>query len=275
MATLYAGIWVGEFGWELFCWQGYLRKLAKKYDNCVVACRAGHEMLYEDFAETMPHYIESEECDMWQCKGYKSKTFPQCFDRMQKPQDVWIKPSDVVVRYDHTHKLDSNPPFNKFKEQEFVKYGSKPEKTYDIVFHARSKKNKVNAGMNSDYRNWTEEKWNSLVKMFPEKTFACIGTEKSALHVAGDDLRGSSLRNVCDVLSQAKVIVGPSSGPIHLAALCGTPQVIWYGDPYDESNEQRYKKDWNPFDAPVEIIRSKDWTPSAENVAKAIRKIIK
>ena len=32
---LLAGPWVGEFGWELFCWQGFLRKLSKQYDKVI------------------------------------------------------------------------------------------------------------------------------------------------------------------------------------------------------------------------------------------------
>ena len=34
--TLIAGPWVGEFGWELFAWHGYVRTLAKQYDRIII-----------------------------------------------------------------------------------------------------------------------------------------------------------------------------------------------------------------------------------------------
>ncbi len=33
---LLAGPWVGEFGWELFCWQGHLRRISKNYNKTIV-----------------------------------------------------------------------------------------------------------------------------------------------------------------------------------------------------------------------------------------------
>ena len=33
MKTLIAGPWVGEFGWELAAWQGYIRALSKNFDH--------------------------------------------------------------------------------------------------------------------------------------------------------------------------------------------------------------------------------------------------
>lgn len=33
MKTLLASHWVGEFGWELFGWQGHLRRISKEYDK--------------------------------------------------------------------------------------------------------------------------------------------------------------------------------------------------------------------------------------------------
>ena len=46
------GAWVGEFGWELFNWQGYVRHICEinDFDNVVIGTRASNCFLYQDFA---------------------------------------------------------------------------------------------------------------------------------------------------------------------------------------------------------------------------------
>ena len=51
MKTLIAGPWVGEFGWELFAWQGYLRALSRKFDKTIIISRTASKALYDDFAD--------------------------------------------------------------------------------------------------------------------------------------------------------------------------------------------------------------------------------
>ena len=48
---LLAGPWVGEFGWELFVWQAYIRSLSEIYDETYVICRKSSEPLYKDFTD--------------------------------------------------------------------------------------------------------------------------------------------------------------------------------------------------------------------------------
>jgi len=274
MAILYAECWVGEFGWELFCWQGYLRKLSRKYDETFVACRHGHEPLYQDFATTVSEDVASEDCDMWQCKGYKHRPFEEIFKRSMRKQDRFISTRSPVLRYDHTHKLNKDPLFARFKDQEFVQLGEKRAGGYDVVIHARRKTNKVNAGMSSNYRNWSPQKWEHLTQKFKGLRIAHIGTRKGALQAIGDDLRGVNLKLVSNVLASSKVLISASSGPVHLAALCGCPTVTWFGDPYDESNKNRFLKDWNPFETPVTVKYVPDWQPSAKWVSENMKQYL-
>lgn len=270
MKSLYAGPWVGEFGWELFCWQGHLRHKSKGFDQCFVACKRGHEVLYKDFAQTFPLEVSCEEADMWDCKGYQPPKFEQIFKRSLNKNDVYYPSKKAVLRYDHTHRLDNEPIFARFKEQEFVLYGERRKSDYEIIIHARNKQNKVNAGMNSNYRNWSKDKWKQLVKSIGPDKVACIGTKKGSLYVGGKDLRGISLKKLCDILANAKVIVGPSSGPIHLASLCKCPQITWYGSPY-KNNEIRYMCDWNPFKVNVEVFEDEQWDIPINLVQKSLK----
>lgn len=56
--TVFFGPWVGEFGWELLYWQGWVRGLARtiyKDARIVVASYPGRHPLYPDATEFWPH----------------------------------------------------------------------------------------------------------------------------------------------------------------------------------------------------------------------------
>ena len=63
--TLFAGPFLGEFGWELLCWQGFVRKVSRRYKTVIVYCPEGREALYRDFADRIiPHSFRgTAECD--------------------------------------------------------------------------------------------------------------------------------------------------------------------------------------------------------------------
>ena len=84
------------------------------------------------------------------------------------------------------------------------------------------------------------------------------------------DLRGRPIEQTCGLLRKAKVVVGPSSGPLHLASLTGCPQVVWTSNP--KQNYSRYKYCWNPFYTDVEMIEND--SPTYDEVLSRIEKVI-
>ena len=48
MKTLIAGPWSGEFGWELFAWQAYIRSLSKYFEKTTIICRENSQYLYSN-----------------------------------------------------------------------------------------------------------------------------------------------------------------------------------------------------------------------------------
>ena len=48
---LLAGPWVGEFGWELFCWHAYVRALSEHYDETICVSTPHSEFMYKDFCD--------------------------------------------------------------------------------------------------------------------------------------------------------------------------------------------------------------------------------
>jgi hypothetical protein len=147
------------------------------------------------------------------------------------------------------------PKRYKYKGKYF-KYGN-PNHKKDILVHARgcSKKSAIN------YKNWEKIKVDA----------GYIGTNEDKCF--GEDLRNIELQELMDIIAGAKVVVGCSSGVIHLAMACGTPVIVW-GDNrtyFGETLEKRYKETWNPFKVDVKWINSNDWQPEPEEIVNACR----
>jgi len=80
-------------------------------------------------------------------------------------------------------------------------------------------------------------------------------------------------------MSNAKVIVGESSGPLHLASLCACPQVVITHAIKEDSldgkrNRDRYETLWNPFRTPVTVLDRWGWNPKVGAVAEAVERYL-
>lgn len=266
-----AGPFIGEFGYELFDWQAYLRTISKQFDRMIISSRPGHEALYADFCyEFRPYYATTPAC-------IGRKNFREALpDKVAR--DVFADLVDPRIP-----KLNGGQAFVNIKPT-FIKYGtSTPGTGYDVVFHARAIKieEKTRLGLSphmrglKEARNWAPASWYTLAHLLPGLRICSIGAVDSALAIPGtDDLRGMSLAKLVNILASSKVTVGPSSGAMHLATLCGCPQVVWFNQDQAAGPAQlmkRYKTDWNPFNTYVEAIPD-TWQPTPERVADAIRR---
>jgi hypothetical protein len=252
MIKILAKPWVGEFGWELFGWQAYLRTIAKS-NELIVCVKKGKEALYQDFAHKiiLCNFDTSDEnLYMGNVTNYDDSHY-----------------NEHPEQYKHQLLIDPLDPFSYFfVPPTFISYGiASQEKKYDILYHARTT-TKLATGI----RNWSTKKWEELLSKFSGKSVAAIGTQDESEHIAGDDLRGIPLSELVDFLSSSTVLIGPSSGPMHLGALCGIPQVVWtqsvYAPAIKGTNKDRYETIWNPFNIDVQVIEQNDWDPSVETV---------
>lgn len=262
--TLYAGPFVGEFGHELFAWQGRLRHLSKQYNQTIVACKAGQEYLYHDFASYLTIDLSNLDAFKWRCQSFQTPSFSDVFGHALPENATWLPPNKPLIDYHW------NQPETIWPEQSFFRYGQNldgpPSLEWDIAFHARSRSR-------NPERNWPPDRWEQLVDTLDEiglNGYTIGGTDSA--YVAGDDMRGVSLQETCNLLARTALIVGPASGPIHLANLCGCAALTWYGTPYDERNHKRFLTDWNidPAAPNVLPLYVPDWLPSAEEIADAV-----
>jgi len=165
-----------------------------------------------------------------------------------------------------------NYPKNYRPNGEYYRYG-RPENCeffFDCLIHARgiSRKSSIN------YKRWDELL--ALIKKMPV-TCAVIGSTEDYRPGSLFDLRGIELQKLMNLISRAKLVVGVSSGLMHLAAACGTDLVVW-GDRrtyFGETLEQRYKVTWNPFNVKVGWVAADNFQPEPEAIAEQIKEIYK
>lgn len=256
MSTLLAGPWWGEFGWEVATWIPAVRSFSRSFDRTVIICKKGHEYLYQDFADACICNDKKGLPDRWLLNGKKVQMLQEI--RTLFPTGVILLPRENVC--------------SKGK-REYIKYGMKCEDyAYDLVIHARAQ-----TKYNQRSWNWPVPRYRKLLNELNLKKVCSIGTV--AQHIEGtEDLRGISIGKLCNILASSKAFLSPSSGPAHLASLCGCPHVIMTSDTWQKSikgtNKDRYKKIWNPFGTPCKVLDKHNWQPPVKVVVKAVEKFL-
>lgn len=267
---LLVGPWIGEFGWELFTWQGFVRRISRDYDKIIVVGKRGNKFLYEDFLnEYVPIDLPPDVLsDSWFCRDKNMRIISTDFV------------NDMIKNIEYTERLNPatvcNGMFlmggdgiarfnNNFINQDFVKYKSNTiNKNFDIVIHPRSKPLGVD-------RNWNKENWQELVNFLKKRyTIAVVGNNEAFMLDDVVDYRNSPIEDTVSLFNRTKLVVGQSSGPLHLASLCGTRHLVWS----EEYNRNRYIKYWNPFNTPVYFYSEMGWNPTPEFIYNKIIEIL-
>ena len=236
-------------------WIPALRRMAKNYDTRIVVCPVGHGYLYRDFATRIEEVRVVGKADRWLCNG-KCPTMPKRFKKKYKG-------STIVTPNEH---LCMNA------KRKYIRYGTGQYESL-VLIHARAL-----TRYNSTNRNWPKKKYAAMLKELGTPLAASIGT--NAHHIKGTaDLRNIEIEDLCNFMSSAKLVVGPSSGPMHLAALCGAPAVVWTDDSWQKSingtNKDMYKTKWNPFKTKVKVIEGKTWNAKTKDVVEAAKKVMR
>jgi len=219
-----------------------------------VNCQEGHEELYRDFADKiiavpMEGSIERDCQNCWvdgirvRREGYGPKA---------------IYPDDVQYFWEPGDPTAPPIPTSRSKYHQYGS-GDTKEKMNLIAFHARMCETK------QPERNWPKVKWDKLAAnmLKGDLRIASIGHKDQSIHVQGtEDMRGVSLAELTEILSNCRTCYGPSSGPLHLANHCGTDVVWWSANKKDV---RRYGSAWNPFEMNNRQAKT-GWNPTVEQV---------
>ena len=260
MSKLLAGHDIMEMGWNICTWIPAIRYLARAYKETIVVCKPGHEYLYRDFATGFEHYKAEGRTGLYGWY-FRDKSI-----KMPRRIKAKYKGAKIVVP---DKKICTKAP------RKYFKYGQHDRGLeYDLVIHARSE-----VKFNRDNRNWPVGRYMKVLNALRNEKYisACsIGTKKGAYHIPGtQDLRGIEIEHLCNVLASSKLCIGVSSGPMHLASLCGCPHVVWTDNHYQKAikgtNKDRYKTLWNPFGTRCKVIDKYGWRPGINAVYDKIK----
>lgn len=251
---LFAGPYVGEFGHEIHCWQAYVRAQSRRYERTYVAAREGHEALYEDFAYRFVPITTTGRPDRHELlHGTVTVMGPRPSGRY----DV-LRPGKVLVDW------SSGAPF--VAGQEHVSF-DRNRMRQGVVACARWLLSR------SPKRNWAKDNWEKLsrqiAKEHREVTSFAGHPDGSASCDTGVNVRSTRVAVLIEILSAAKLAIGPSSGALSMALLTNTPVIVWSGNEKDDS---RWHQFWNPFG--VEVYFLPTWQPTVQQVMTAVKDMI-
>lgn len=251
--TLYAGPWHGEFGWELCGWNPAVRRVAEAYDRVVVASHCGSEYLYEFADEFVP--LEAYGWSMWTGQPRKPVPNPPRADRYLHPREVLGAGGARLDKEFSRAWRRLAPP--------------KPVRVADVLCAFRPPKRHISKPQANAMKCYPAEMCEELIGLLLScgLSVACYGGPDNWCFPGAADMRGLPLADQCSALAAAKCAVGPSSGTMHLASLCGCPHVTWYAPATHPGLHRRYELDWNPFGTRVRFLPGKP--PSAREVAVA------
>jgi ADP-heptose:LPS heptosyltransferase len=260
-----------EFGWHLQ-FVARARYKAQEYEHVIVHCEEPFRYLYEDFAhEIITYPVKHGLRDRW----FYNKTEPKYSN------DVAGIHAMLKAKYGTIKLFHPNESRCRRKEAKWFKYGQESiVPKHSILIHARNlSKTRYYDKRLGINRNWPGEKWTEFVSQMGGKGLTFVGSETGSRYFGLSDemadMRDMPLKSLCGLMTNSKVIVGESSGPLHLAALCGCSVVVWTHRKREVSlgghtNRDRYERIWNPLNTPVTVLDKWGWCPPVDEVVKAV-----
>lgn len=236
------GPWLGEFGWELV-WQGECRGLAKEYDHAYVMTTEQNYYLYADFSNLIPlpwpNAIKKKSGIYADDHGLGTVEYARSIAKSINGCSL-IKPDDVFDPFSYQYVPSEN--------SQFIDYGSSKKNSYYCI-HAR------NRSLASE-RNWGARQWDELTEalLATGLKVVAIGGGESYCPVGAINNLGLDIRATMGVMKGARIVLGESSGPMHLAMLTASPVIVWWTGASDNVNKVRYETHWNFHGSPVATL---------------------
>ena len=264
---LVAGPWLGEFGWECFAWQAYVRAFSRNFDKTIIISQGNTEELYSDFADT---YLEFQPSAL---AGFTDGSTRQGYSynipdvkKILSINEIQLSNYNVKIVLPINLWTGGWLPTEDIKcgtmgilKPEYVKLGIRnPQVSKRVVFAARNRQHRCED-------NWKIESWQHLASQLTRDGYSIIsiGTKTDSLHVPGTiDKRGVSFGGVIDILNECDFVFGTTSGGTHISFLCETPQVVWS----KQENRLRNEIYWNPFASPILFLDKYSWHPPPDYV---------
>lgn len=268
MRILYCYPFYGELGWEIMNWAPHIRYICNSegpFDHRFAVVRAGREGLYNGLIDEFDVFCEHEDCtegnafvlhrpDAYE---YYNAHCSRCAEQILKLEQrghmvtsIRLPPKEYrYFRYKMRNRLFCvlNP------KSERLDYWRNIVDSSALVFSlrwiTRSTKKNTPKHLYRAAAEWAEKHGRQFITV--GKCDLPIDFEQRGLWL----INNTTLDDLLAIYHLCGMVVGSSSGTMHLAALTKTPHVVWGGGRNDV--RARYLKDWNPFNTLVYHLDNK------------------
>lgn len=261
IATVF-GPFLGEFGHEVRGWSPYIRAQiqANPGDNIVIFAYEGREPIYQEaigagavFVPMALDFLQDLKVNP-DCMGVIGPEKEAAYARSRQFLDNFMTRTYPGHQFDLVEPKDGmRYAMARAAEGVPIHFGlaDPPEATKPVIIGivARHRQEPNYVG-----RNYPTEKWEQVVRVInrrlgPEVAIRSIGADKVNRHIDGTQnclTTMDNVRGVLEAMEKCHMVVGESSGGMHLALAAARPCVV-----FGESRvHQRYIKD-NWFKAPL------------------------
>ena len=266
MKALLVPCFPGELGWELINYAPYVNYIysQKPYQEVHVVTRAGREAIYPMGTHFYPIDLSSKDSMGNNGPVASCNTLVQILSKRFKVKKIefplngctYVEPRSFI-------KYKANE--ENLKKWEHIKPNS-------VVLCIRGRRF-------GSHKNWNSSNWLSLCNYLLSLNLVPVitGIKES---IQFDIPTGcvnlwdqTSIGDLISIMQKSKLVIGQSTGPMHLAALCGIPHVVWGS----RRIQERYLDTWNPHKTMVEYHNcgKNDFNCSFEDIKPLIDKFCK
>ena len=277
MSTLVVGPFMGELGWELFSWEPYVRGLFlhNQHDKCVVYGTKGKSSLY-NFAEYRDIKIikEDSECNFI----HNAEEHRAELDTMLKTLVGRHKQEDGEFQFFWFNNLPRlNDPMYMGGRPDLIEMKDHHPKVFVNLTLSDKQKSICLCVRNrqlSDFRNWDFNNWYDLADKLKDicRVYVVGKIEEDGWEMPDGvvDLTNSTTIDDCiNIFGDMDLMVGGSTGLMHLASRMGKPHLVW-GVP---KNIERYGET-NWFGAKHFVYTDKSWMPAVDDIYPMIENFV-
>jgi ADP-heptose:LPS heptosyltransferase len=255
MKSLVVGPFFGELGFEVGYWLPFVRERVRRgrFEQVAVLCQQGHECLYS-FLRNPEFYpcVFSGKMDHAEGTGFRHATNKYYEEQLsaakalattlQKERSAFQLMPD---EWEDAVFIPRDPlPLRLYPEKRLLKEWAKALPERFVALSCRLYDRGVS-------KNSSLELLDELACGLRDRGYETVIVGVTAQEVPrfaeGLNLMNkTSLSALVAILSMADVVIGSSSGTLHLASACGTPHITWGGVNWGELTRKRYLETWNP-----------------------------
>lgn len=284
MKILYAYPYYGELGWYLFQWAPHIRHMHESkgpFDHSYSIVRTGYEGALSDIVDEFDLITEHEDCtegnafvlsrpDAYDFYKAHCKRCDKHVAKLQKSghEVVTVRLPLQTYRY-HRFKERHRKYVRLVGRQDYLDRWKDKIDSNAVILHARnisrSPKKNTRAELIDTVADWAESHGRQFVLVGKTSGYK-LQFKPRGLNLIDQ----TDLDDIIAIFNLGGLVVGSSSGPMHLASLTCTPHVVWGGGRKDV--KQRYLEEWNPFQTDLEYI-SMNFAVTPQALKKSLRAI--